>query len=273
MLLRRVTIRSEQPPELGNIFWLDGIPSSFESVSKRLGLLSLTSMDAMTQNDVAELSNPDTRPCDAGTKCEACIGSCQPLPPIMGPPGTGQQKGCDIDYEGSHQSWVERTRYSVPNSQREILLYRNNHSKETAFFCFSTRAGPNDRWSEPAPSSIPDSASNMNAGVLPDGRIFVLSNPRTRATLVMSLSDDGYNFSQAFDIASCNRAPFSNPAQPDGCKRRNTNPGDGYGVCYPQGVVVRELGILFVAVSVNPEDIWVLKVPLANLVSNVPRQR
>ena len=106
----------------------------------------------------------------------------------------------------------------------------------------------------------------MNAGVLPNGRIFVLSNPSTRATLVMSLSDDGYNFSQAYDIASCHRAPFSNPAQPDGCKRRNINPGVGYGVCYPQGVVVPELGTLFVVASVNPEDIWVLKIPLTSLV-------
>ncbi len=238
----------------------------FESVSKRLGLVSLASMDATTRNDVAQLDRPETLPCAAGTKCEACVGSCQPLPPIMGPPGTGQQKGCDIDYEGSHQSWIERTRYSVPNSQREILLYRNNHSKETAYFCFSTRGGPNEQWSNPAPSGIPDSTSNMNAGALPDGRIFVLSNPSTRATLVISLSDDGYNFSRAYDIASCHRAPFSNPAQRDGCTRRNTNPGVGYGVCYPQGVVVPQLGALFVVASVNPEDIWVLKVPLASLV-------
>ena len=75
-----------------------------------------------------------------------------------------------------------------------------------------------------------------------------------------------YNFSEAYDIASCERAPFSNPSQPDGCKRRNTHPGVvGFGVCYPQGVVVPELGALFVIASVNPEDIWVLKIPLASL--------
>ena len=109
----------------------------------------------------------------------------------------------------------------------------------------------------------------MNAGVLPDGRIFVLSNPSTRQTLVISLSSDGYNFSTAYDVASCSRAPFSDPrpptSQPDGCKRRNTNPGVGFGVCYPQGVVVEELASLFVIVSNNPEDIWVLKIPLASL--------
>ena len=199
-------------------------------MSKRLGLVSLASMDATTRQDMEQLSNPRKLPCAAGAKCEACVGSCQPLPPIMGPPGTGQNSGCDIDYGGSHQSWIERTRYSVPGSQREVLLYRNNHSKETAYFCFSARAGPHEPWSEPAPSGIPDSTSNMNAGTLPDGRVFLLSNPSTRATLVMSLSRDGYNFSHAYDIAACDRAPFSNPSQPNGCKRRNTDPGVGFGV-------------------------------------------
>ena len=67
-----------------------------------------------------------------------------------------------------------------------------------------------------------------------------------------------YNFSEAYDIG--------NPSQPDGCKRRNTHLGVvGFGVCYPQGVVVPELGALFVIASVNPEDIWVLKIPLASL--------
>jgi hypothetical protein len=266
VLLRRVSITSGQPPQLGPIFWLDGIPPSFEAVSARLGLVSLESMDAITRTDVAELSNPRQLPCVAGAKCEACVGSCQPLPPIMGAPaGKNQQKGCDIDYEGTRQSWIERTRYTVPGSQREILLYRNNHSKETAYFCFSTRAGPHEPWSEPAPSGIPDSTSNMNAGMLPDGRIFVLSNHATRATLVLSLSHDGYNFSHAYDIAACDRAPFSNPSQPNGCKRRNIHPGVGFGVCYPQGVVVPELGALFVIASVNPEDIWVLNIPLASI--------
>ena len=138
-----------------------------------------------------------------------------------------------------------------------IQYVRTQFTPSLDFECFTPRAG------------IPDSVSNMNAGTLPDGRVFVLSNPSTRATLVMSLSDDGFNFTTAYDIASCSRAPFSDPrpptSQPDGCKRRNTHPGVGFGVCYPQGVVVKELGALFVIVSNNPEDIWVLKVPLASL--------
>ena len=73
-----------------------------------------------------------------------------------------------------------------------------------------------------------------------------------------------YNFSEAYDIASCERTTFSNPSQPDG-GGTHIHPGVGFGVCYPQGVVVPELGALFVIASVNPEDIWVLKIPLASL--------
>jgi hypothetical protein len=269
VLLRRVSVSSTQhSPGLGPAFWLDGVPPGFEAVSERRGLVPLTSMDATTQQDIAQLDDPQNLPCAAGAKCEACVGGCQRLEPLIGPPGTGQRAGCDIDAAGTRQSFIERSRYTVPGGHSEVLLYRQKRSKDTAYFCFSARDGPTAQWSEPAPSGIPDCTSNMNAGVLPDGRVFVLSNPSTRETLVISLSHDGFNFSHAFDLASCNRAPFSDPrpptSQPDGCTRRNPSSGHS-AVAYPQAVVVAELGAMFVTVSNSVEDIWVLKVPLASL--------
>ena len=117
-------------------------------MSKRLGLASLASMDATTRQDIAQLATPRVLPCAPGAKCEACVGECQPLLPIEppGPPGlrppAGQQKGCNINYEGSGQSWIERTRYSVPASKSEVLLYRNAYAKDGSgrYFCYSTRA-------------------------------------------------------------------------------------------------------------------------------------
>ena len=50
--------------------------------------------------------------------------------------------------------------------------------------------------------------------------------------------------------------------------RASIFPGVGFGVCYPQGVVVVELASLFVIVSNNPEDIWVLRIPLASLAAS-----
>jgi hypothetical protein len=249
-----------QPPSLGPAFWAAAIPAGFEAISARLGLLSLAATDAQTRADVAELSRPQSVPCAAGAKCEACVGSCQPLPPLMGSPPQGQAAGCDVDEYGLNQSWVERTRYTVPASNRsEVLLYRN--SKTMHYLCFAERSGTAADWSEPAPAAFPDSGSNINAGTLPDGRVFVLSNLRSRQQLVLSLSRDGYHFDVALDVAACTRAPFSSATQPDGCRRRN--PGVGSGPQYPQAVVVGRS--LFVAVSNNPEDIWVLKVPLGAL--------
>ena len=103
-----------------------------------------------------------------------------------------------------------------------MLLYRNN--KTMHYLCFAERSGTAADWSEPAPVAFPDSGSNINAGTLPDGRVFVLSNLRSRQQLVLSLSRDGYSFDVALDVAACTRAPFSSATQPDGCRRRNPGP-------------------------------------------------
>ena len=162
VLLRRVSISQQKPPELGPIFWLDGIPPGFEAVSERQRIVSLASMDATTQRDFAQLSDANVLPCGPGAKCEACVNGCQQLSTIdpPGPPGlrppAGQKIGCDIDYEGSGQSWIERTRYSVPASHSDVLLYRSKRvlggNQSGQFFCFSTRDDPTAAWSQPAPS-------------------------------------------------------------------------------------------------------------------------
>ena len=85
-------------------------------------------------------------------------------------------------------------------------------------------------WSWPLPTEIPDVDSNINAGSLPDGRIYLLSNPVVASTtrrnpLVISLTDDGTNFDRAMVVASCLAPPYSRPGQPDGCKMRNASTG------------------------------------------------
>ena len=110
--------------------------------------------------------------------------------------------------------------------------------------------------------------SNINAGSLPDGRVYLLHNPVAgpfeRDPLVLSLSSDGYSFDKAYVALSCRLRPVTRPGgQANGCKRRNPG-GDGSpGPQYPQGLV--HGGSLYVIMSVNKEDIWVEQIPLSSL--------
>ena len=124
--------------------------------------------------------------------------------------------------------------------------------------------------SGPLPTEIPDVDSNINAGSLPDGRVYLLSNPVIASTtrrnpLVISLTDDGTNFARAMVVANCLAPPYSRPGQPDGCQMRNAGAGKAPGPQYPQGVVARDRGMLAIAFSQNKEDIWVVTVKLDSL--------
>ena len=130
--------------------------------------------------------------------------------------------------------------------------------------------GVSANWSAIAQTNIPDVVSNHNAGRLPDGRTFLLHNPVVqskdrRDPLVVSLSSDGYVFNRSFVVASCASAEYRSPEQPDGCKPRNNIARWMPGPQYPQGVVDEGLGVLFVAFSVNKEDIWVKGVQLREM--------
>ena len=93
----------------------------------------------------------------------------------------------------------------------------------------------------------------------------VVQSKDRRDPLVVSLSSDGYVFNRSFVVASCASAEYRSPEQPDGCKPRNNIARWMPGPQYPQGVVDEGLGVLFVAFSVNKEDIWVKGVQLREM--------
>ena len=164
------------------------------------------------------------------------------------------------------QAWVERTHYSVPGKAADILLYRTHGHH----LCYSSRTDPSANWSAVASTSIPTVIANMNAGRLPDGRVFLAHNPvvhsqHIRDPLVLSLSRDGERFGNSSIVASCLTAEFRSPQQPNGCRPRNRVGGASPGPQYPQAVVVQELGLVVVAFSVNKEDIWVKSLTLSEL--------
>ena len=221
------------------------------SGSRLRGVLNLTQMDAATQADVAALAPgaaagvPCGVPGAATTKCEACEGACQPwsVPNRI--------------FKGN-----ERTHYTVPpagaNATRDVLLYRDN---EQTILYASVRDGGD--WSEPAATDIPNDKSNINAGALPDGRRYLVSNamPFTiRDPLVIATSSDGRDFDKAQVAMSCTRMPPGTD-----CKARYAGKAKNPGPSYPQAVAVPELDAVFVVATNNKEDVVVARLPLASL--------
>ena len=268
LLLRQVTLSSSSP-KLGEVFWAANPGPAFSATNARLGIRSLSEMDASIQGDVAELLG-GARPCEANsTKCEFCEGGCQDMRSAE-----AADAPCKLQLS---PSWRERTHWSVPHKQNEdVIVYRSPGSA----LCYSVRSGVGGDWSVPRTSKLADIHSNTNAGTLPDGRVYLLHNPvlgdpppgTERDPLVLSLSSDGYRFDQAFVALSCRLPPVA-PTKVScknavacphlGCHPRNRVGGAAPGPQSPQGLVHK--GQLFVILSNNKEDIWVERIPLSAL--------
>jgi hypothetical protein len=113
-------------------------------------------------------------------------------------------------------------------------------------------------WTTPTRTSFPDACARSNAGRLPDGQAYVISNvlPLSskkggRSLLAISLSRDGLNFDRMAVIR------FVAP-QP-----RYEGRSKSIGYAYPHSVVVGEQ--LWVIYSVNKEDIEIAHIPLREL--------
>ena len=126
-------------------------------------------------------------------------------------------------------------------------------------------------WSEAADTEplFPDVNSNLNAGGLPDGRVFLVSNPcpkpwpghhsAYRDPLVVSTSLDGFAFTHAKAVMSCEELGHCTP---------RILTGHPSGPSYPQGVTVttpQKLAGLYVVATNNKEDVVVTRVPFQSL--------
>lgn len=114
------------------------------------------------------------------------------------------------------------------------------------------------RWTTPTRTNFPDSCARANAGRLPDGQYYVISNilpmaprPGGRAMLALSLSRDGLEFDRLLVLR------FGPPPQ------RHEGRAKSLGYQYPHSVVRGDF--LWVIYSVNKEDVEVARVPLAGL--------
>ena len=109
-------------------------------------------------------------------------------------------------------------------------------------------------WTKAVETDFPDSRSKQCAGNLPDGTAFLIGNPATskdRSVLALATAKDGSTFDHAWLIG---RDPA--PGRYEG---KAKTPG----FSYPKAIVHGEY--LYVAYSINKEDIAVTRIPLTGV--------
>lgn len=136
---------------------------------------------------VAGVANGFVPPCnssDTGTgtlKCEACPNGCQVY---------------SLSPKEPDRLANERAYYPLPRSSppADVLLFRAHSGTLWGSVRTDISKGQTN-WSAVAETTIPNDNSNLNAGVLPDGKgVFLLSNAapaHVRDPLTIALSKDG----------------------------------------------------------------------------------
>lgn len=107
-------------------------------------------------------------------------------------------------------------------------------------------------WSTPIRSSILNCCTRPCALNLPDGRIALINNPKSRRHLTLSLSTDGLTFG---DHKLLRRIDSD-------CRFQGRYKG-GYAAAYQHACIACDF--LFVIYSVNKEDVEIIKIPLDTL--------
>ena len=269
LLLRRIL---DARGGLGPLFWAaNATPAGFAHISVSAGILTANQTDALTQSDVfspgfsaAMPALPCGDPATSGTlKCEACLHGCQDFERLTSSPA-----GLAIANERSH--------WTVPLATpqwggADVLVYR---SKANALLAAVRPAGQRAWGSDVATlTSFPNDNSNINAGAVAaegGGGVFLVSNalPKsTRDPLVLALSQDGFNFSRAFAIASCTALPGLNST----CTGRHG--ANGNGPSYPQALTVvapapAELQGMWVVSTNCKEDVLLSRFPHSALLAS-----
>lgn len=152
-------------------------------------------------------------------------------------------------------SWFTRRDGSL------VMTFRTKSGDPTIYASVSRDRGSS--WSQPRKTHFPDATARSFAGTLPDGQAFLISNPNTvpsvthpsigrRNPLTISLSADGRLFDRAYII----RGP------PTSMRFKGINKANGWQ--YPSAVAWQKH--LYVAYSINKEDLGVTRIALGDLI-------
>ena len=166
----------------------------------------------------------------------------------------------------------ERTHYDLPDGSGDVILERVEHTfsfarRDAASSAAGAGGAGGGEWGPLAATNVPDVGANLNAGALPDGRVYLTSNacPRNgqghgRDPLTVATSPDGFAFDQAWAVMSCEGLGQC------GCRIPGHSKNDG--PSYPQAVTVTKpasMAGLYIVATNNKEDVVVVRVPFDSL--------
>jgi hypothetical protein len=286
-LMRRVFSASQ----LGSVFWLGkSVPAGME----KYGYPAVPEMDAQTQADAAaylgalvdteplsDWGQPNERamyqlPADKrrlmlllragndGAGQHMLASSCEldaPAAAATAPPEPERQHTCR-PITGLFNAGLPGDRMPVP----PVAAFKGGDrtAPPTPWPGYHPiPVGKRCNWSAPTPTSIPDSHSRACTAPLPDGRVFMVGAqiPAGRDPLVLSLSENGLDWSTAYAVRVCDEAS---------CKPRFGGPP---GFQYPAALWKldgpRGPEIIF-SYSINREDIGLSRFPLSTIPGGKP---
>jgi hypothetical protein len=141
-----------------------------------------------------------------------------------------------------------------------VALSIRNYS---GYLYASTSSDNGLSWTTPVETDFPDSLARCCAGNLPDGAAYLINNPSPkrldRGVLTIALSRDGVIFDRAWVIRG----------EPTRMRFGGKNKIDGWQ--YPHAIVWQDA--LYVAYSINKEDMGITRIALRNLSEAAERGR
>jgi hypothetical protein len=146
--------------------------------------------------------------------------------------------------------------YAEPNMyQRQdgtLVMPLRNYS---GFLYVATSRDQGQSWSTPVKTNFPDSTARFALGKLPDQTVYLINNPGPkqfdRHLMAISTSTDGRTFKRSWIIRN----------EPTKMRYPGKSKLDGWQ--YPHAIVWKSF--LYVAYSINKEDVAVTRIPLKHL--------
>ena len=177
---------------------------------------------------------------------------------LSGRTGWVKAKYMNMEHSGTNSREMEPSLFQ--NSDGEIVMtFRDQNS--TYYRLASVSKDRGATWSTTELTNMPDSRAKQSAGNLPDGSVYLVSNPvtnKTRIPLSITLSRDGKVFDRAYNLRTQGELP----------DRVYEGQYKSIGYHYPK--TMRYGDYLYVSYSTNKELIEYTRIPLTEICDYTP---